>query len=58
MAQYYHLPMWKVPDLLKEGRIETQHINTIRGAGGKYRSTGNAYRAFCQDLISRIELLG
>lgn len=58
MAQYYHLPMWKVPDLLKEGRIEEQHINTIRGAGGKYRSTGDAYNAFCQDLISRIKLLG
>lgn len=58
MAQYYHLPMWKVPDLLKEGKIEEQHINTIRGASGKYRLTGEAYSIFCKDLLDRINLLG
>ncbi|WP_100158552.1 ParA family protein [Proteus columbae] len=56
MAQYYHQPMWKVPDLFPNN-IESEHINTLRGSSAKYRNTGPAYREFVSDLISRIRLL-
>lgn len=59
MAQYYHLPMWKVPDLLQLPEVvEGQHVNTIRGASSKYRATGDSYKIFCTDLIHRVSLLG
>lgn len=57
MAQYYHNPMWKIPNLLPDG-VEPDHLNTLRGASEKYRDTRAAYRAFCEDLIKRIALLG
>ncbi|MFJ7565353.1 ParA family protein [Herminiimonas sp. NPDC097707] len=55
MAQHYHTPMWKVPSL---PMIETEHINTLRGASAKYVETGKAYRGFCEALLKRIQLLG
>ncbi|MEZ6937093.1 ParA family protein [Aeromonas sp. S12(2024)] len=57
MAQYYHQPMWKIPDLLPN-LVEPQHINTLRGSSAKYRETGPAYKRFVNDLINRIGLLG
>ena len=57
MAQYYHTPMWKVPDLVPN-HVESQHINTLRGSSSKYRETGPAYKSFANDLIYRISLLG
>lgn len=57
MAQYYHKPMWKVPDLVP-GDVEPHHVNTLRGASAKYRDTGLAYKEFVEDLIERICLLG
>jgi len=57
MAQYYHRPMWRVPELLPDG-VDENHLNTLRGASAKYQATGNAYSEFCKDLISRIDLLG
>ena len=53
MAQYYHRPMWKIPDLLPN--VDSDHLNTLRE---KYRETGVAYRRFVEDLLSRIEILG
>jgi cellulose biosynthesis protein BcsQ len=55
MAQHYNQPMWKVPDL---PNLEKEHINTLRGAGNKYRETKESYFSFCDDLLSRIDLLG
>lgn len=55
MAQHYNQPMWKVPDFDK---IEKEHQNTLAGAGNKYRDTKNGYTKFCEDLLSRIKLLG
>ncbi len=55
MAQHYNKPMWDVPDLLN---IEEEHKNTLRGAGNKYRDTKDNYIIFCNDLLSRIDLLG
>lgn len=57
MAQYYHQPMWKVPDLLPN-KVEPIHVNTLRGASAKYRATGPAYRKFVTDLVDRIDLIG
>lgn len=57
MAQYYHRPMWKVPDLVPNN-VEEEHVNTLRGASAKYRATGQAYKDFCHDLIHRVSLLG
>jgi cellulose biosynthesis protein BcsQ len=57
MAQYYHQPMWKIPDLIPND-VDSEHINTLRGASAKYRQTGPAYKKFARDLISRIDLLG
>ncbi len=55
MAQHYNNPMWKIPDLPS---LDPEHINTLRGAGNKYRETRGNYIEFCKDLLSRIELLG
>lgn len=55
MAQYYNLPMWMVPDSQK---IEEDHVNTLRGAKGKYLETQKSYHDFTSDLISRIKILG
>lgn len=55
MAQHYNNPMWKIPDL---PNLEEEHINTLRGAGNKYRETKESYFRFCNDLLSRIHLLG
>ncbi|CRE74407.1 TPA: ParA family protein [Yersinia enterocolitica] len=57
MAQYYHLPMWKIPDLLPNN-VDKEHANTLRGASKKYGETKAAYQNFCDDLIKRINLLG
>ena len=57
MAQYYHLPMWKVPSLLPNN-VEEGHVNTLRGSSSRYNDTGPAYKAFCKDLIHRVSLLG
>lgn len=55
MAQHYNSPMWRVPDLQV---LEQEHVNTLRGAGNRYRDTRESYIRFCGDLISRIDLLG
>ena len=57
MAQYYHTPMWLVPELLPNN-VEAEHVNTLRGSSPKYRDTGDAYKSFCNDLIHRVSLLG
>ncbi|MDR6180031.1 cellulose biosynthesis protein BcsQ [Pseudomonas sp. SORGH_AS 211] len=57
MAQFYHRPMWRVPELLPNG-VHDDHKNTLTGASAKYASTGPAYQSFCEDLINRISLLG
>ena len=54
MAQHYHTPMWKVPNL---PNIDEEHVNTVRGASTKYRETGVAYTNFCHELLQRIALL-
>ncbi len=54
MAQYYNSPMWLVPDL---SIIEADHVDTLRGASRKYRSTRDAYKEFCNDLLVRTALL-
>lgn len=55
MAQHYKVPMWKVPDV---ENIEKEHVNTLRGARGKYLETQSSYKTFTEDLLKRIELLG
>ena len=55
MAQYYHLPMWKVPELLPN--VDDDHKNTLRGSSTKYRNTEDSYKTFCTDLIRRVSLL-
>ena len=57
MAQYYHQPIWKVPDLVPNN-VDQGHVNTLRGASARYRATGPAYKKFVTDLIKRIKLLG
>ena len=54
MAQHYNKPMWLVPDVPD---LETDHINTLRGASAKYRETKQRYISFCEDLLLRIDLL-
>jgi len=56
MSQYYHKPMWRVPDLFPDG-IEEQHKNTLRGSSSKYKDTESAYKEFVKDLIQRVSLL-
>ena len=53
MAQYYHVPMWKVPLV----ELEQEHRSTIHGARNKYTETKNNYISFCNDLLIRIALL-
>lgn len=53
MAQYYHVPMWKVPEI----ELEEEHKNTIHGAKGKYVETRQSYIEFCNDLLIRLQLL-
>nr|WP_320017058.1 AAA family ATPase [uncultured Desulfobacter sp.] len=55
MAQHYNKPMWQVPDL---PNLEGEHKNTLRGSRTKYLATKEHYEIFCNDLISRIDLLG
>jgi len=55
MAQYYQQPMWKVPNIENP---EREHINTLNGSKPQYLETKNSYVVFCNDLISRIKLLG
>lgn len=54
MAQYYHAPMWRVPDM---GGLELEHRNTLAGSSEKYKITRERYIQFCEDLINRINLL-
>lgn len=54
MAQHYKQPMWKVPDI----ELDSEHVNTLRGSRSKYYQTKEGYQTFCEDLISRINLLG
>lgn len=54
MAQHYNLPMWKVPD---SPHIEQSHSGTLLGAREKYLETKYSYRAFCNDLLSRLDAL-
>lgn len=54
MAQYYNNPMWLVPDL---PNLDREHVSTLGGSGDKYRETRQGYISFCEDLISRIDLL-
>lgn len=57
MAQYYHRPMWNIPDLIPNN-VESNHVNTLRGSSAKYRATGPAYKKFVRDLVGRINLIG
>ena len=57
MAQYYHKPMWRVPDLIPN-KVDEVHLNTLRGSSSKYKETGEKYKSFVRDLIERIELIG
>lgn len=54
MAQYYKVPMWKVPD---SPNLDDEHVNTLRGARAKYIETKSNYLAFTRDLLNRIDLL-
>lgn len=54
MAQHYNNPMWLVPDI---PNLDEKHTNTLRGASAKYRETKQKYISFCEDLLSRIDLL-
>jgi len=55
MAQYYNVPMWLVPDLQ---HIESEHVDTLRGARKKYIATQDGYHKFTEELLERIKLLG
>lgn len=54
MAQHYNRPMWQVPDL---PNLDKDHVSTLGGSGNKYRATRENYISFCEDLLSRIDLL-
>lgn len=53
MAQKYHVPMWKIPDLT----LESEDNGSVPGNATKYRATKQAYKDFTEDLINRINLL-
>lgn len=53
MAQYYHTPMWSVPNKI----LDDEHISTINGSKSKYFETLSKYQRFCDDLLARISLL-
>lgn len=55
MAQYYNKPMWKVPD---SPNLDKEHVSTLGGSGNQYRQTKENYIKFCEDLLTRIDLLG
>jgi len=55
MAQKYHMPMWNVPSLAD---LETEdEKSTVRGNRAKYENTKDAYIAFSNDLLTRINSL-
>lgn len=53
MAQRYHYPMWKIPDI----EIESDDQNTVRGNAQKFRDTQKSYHIFAQDVLSRMDLV-
>ena len=55
MAQRYHRPMWKIPDILTEIELEDQ--NTVRGNSPKFRATQEAYHKFSDDVMRRLDML-
>jgi len=54
MAQNYNLPMWRVPS---HDKLRPEHTSTLAGSRAKYEDTKEAYIAFCNDLLNRINLL-
>jgi hypothetical protein len=51
MAQKYKVPIWRVPS---QQNLEESDKNTIRGNRAQYERTGQDYRAFAEDLLSRL----
>lgn len=54
MAQKYLTPMWKIPS---RSDLETDDARTIIGNRQIYEGTGNKYKNFAKDFMSRINLL-
>ncbi|MGQ0333481.1 ParA family protein [Halomonas elongata] len=52
MAQKYRTPMWNVPDL---PNLESEDRSTILGNRGMYTAKQDAYHAFADELMSRVE---
>jgi cellulose biosynthesis protein BcsQ len=55
ISQHYSKPMWEVPSV---SQLDDEHRNTVRGAATKYLETKAKYIEFCEDLVSRVALLG
>lgn len=54
MAQKYHAPIWKVPDIVA---LEAGDASTIRGNREIYYGTRANYMAFASSLLERIALI-
>lgn len=54
MAQKYHVPIWKVPDV---ATLEQGDVSTIRGNRGIYYDTRSKYFEFAGSLLERIALI-
>lgn len=52
MAQKYHEPMWRVPDLLD---LDYDDVSTISGNRSVYQSTKSKYVNFAKSVIGRLE---
>mgnify|MGYP001758380643 FL=1 len=51
MAQRYHVPMWKIPDI----DVEEEDKNTVRGNSTKFRATRRAYHNFAAEVLQRLD---
>ncbi|WP_082547644.1 ParA family protein [Rhodanobacter sp. Soil772] len=54
MAQKYHAPIWRVPDITS---LETDDASTIRGNRAIYYGTRASYFAFAESLLERVALI-
>ena len=54
MAQRYHAPMWLLPS---HNALESADKSTISGNRANYEATQNAYRAFAEDFMRRVDAL-
>jgi cellulose biosynthesis protein BcsQ len=63
VAQGLKCAMWKVPEIFSEMRennpqyLQENQIEFNTGASGKYKETLDAYKAFAEDFITRVEVL-